>query len=97
VKNNIINLAYCPTATMIADFLTKPISKPKFDWCREQLGLSNLSRDFSLGVGAQPDTWPPASNVCIHSQPPRLFYVLNIFSTKASVSFLLIHAPSFIS
>jgi hypothetical protein len=47
-KNIIISLTFCPTATMIADLLTKPISKTNIEWRREQLELSNLSGDISL-------------------------------------------------
>lgn len=35
-----VTFIYCPTAEMVADFLTKPVPLPKFRFCCKALGLS---------------------------------------------------------
>lgn len=42
VSNNIIEVLYCPTELMIADFLTKPLSKVMLETCRKKMGLQSL-------------------------------------------------------
>ena len=39
VQSQIVNLKYCPTEEMIADILTKPLSKGKFTLLRTKMGL----------------------------------------------------------
>ena len=39
IERNHIELQYCPTAEMIADAMTKPLPKAKFEWCRNHMGL----------------------------------------------------------
>ena len=39
IANKIIKLEYCPTDNMIADTLTKPLSREKFEKFRLDLGL----------------------------------------------------------
>ena len=39
VNNNVIQIQYCPSELMIADVLTKPLSKVK---CRKKMGLQSL-------------------------------------------------------
>jgi hypothetical protein len=38
-----IELAFCETKMMVADFLTKPINTAKFLWCREHISVVDLS------------------------------------------------------
>lgn len=39
LKDGTISLEYCSTDRMVADSLTKPICKTKFEWCRTRMGL----------------------------------------------------------
>ena len=39
VQSGIVNLKYCPTEEMIADILTKPLTKGKFTLLRTKMGL----------------------------------------------------------
>jgi len=39
VNCSVINLVYCETDVMIADTLTKPLSRPKFEELRLLMGL----------------------------------------------------------
>ena len=41
VANHSIALKYCPSDTMIADILTKPISREQFERLRNRMGLAN--------------------------------------------------------
>ena len=38
-----IELGYCPTEMMVADMLTKPLSKDRFWNLRQLMGLFNLT------------------------------------------------------
>jgi hypothetical protein len=42
IDDGTITLKYCPTKQMIADSLTKPIDRKKFEWCRESMGVKSL-------------------------------------------------------
>jgi hypothetical protein len=42
VEDGTVCLKYCPTAQMIADSLTKPIDRRKFDWCRDAMGVCQV-------------------------------------------------------
>jgi hypothetical protein len=42
VQNGIVRLEYCPTEDMLADFLTKSISKVRFEKIRDAIGLQSL-------------------------------------------------------
>lgn len=44
VKEGTINLSYCPTEDMIADLLTKPLSRGRFETLRDAMGLKLLSQ-----------------------------------------------------
>ena len=39
IEKNEIELHYCPTSDIIADMMTKPLSRAKFEWCRNYMGL----------------------------------------------------------
>ena len=39
VQSGIVNLKYCPTEEIIADILTKPLSKRKFTLLHTKMGL----------------------------------------------------------
>ena len=39
VNNQQVDLQYCPTADMVADGLTKPLSRDSFERFRKHLGL----------------------------------------------------------
>src|SRR5271169_266388 len=43
VDNKVVAIKHIPTTDMVADALTKPISIPKFTWCREHMGVIDLS------------------------------------------------------
>ena len=43
IKNKIIKLHHCSTEKMIADILTKPLARPKFELFKRQLGISESS------------------------------------------------------
>jgi len=40
IEQGAIEVEYCPTESMIADGLTKPINAPKFKWCRTAMGIT---------------------------------------------------------
>ena len=42
VQDCLISLSYCPTAQMIADLLTKPIPRERFETLRRSMGLEPL-------------------------------------------------------
>ena len=42
MQNGIVNLCYCPTEVMIADILTKPLPKERFEMLRDTMGLTEL-------------------------------------------------------
>jgi hypothetical protein len=42
IKRSEVQIIYCPTEMMIADCLTKPCGKNKFEYCRTQMGISNI-------------------------------------------------------
>ncbi len=42
LQDDVISLQYCPTNEMIADLLTKPLSKPQFERLRLGLGMNML-------------------------------------------------------
>jgi len=42
VQDGIVDLRYCPTEFMIADILTKPLSKQRFEMLRDAMGLTQL-------------------------------------------------------
>jgi hypothetical protein len=37
VKSNEVSIEYCPTETMMADYLTKPLVGTKFRWFRDRV------------------------------------------------------------
>ncbi|XP_049294175.1 uncharacterized protein LOC125769485 [Anopheles funestus] len=41
-SNNVIKVQYCPAECMIADALTKPLSRVKLEICRKKMGLQSL-------------------------------------------------------
>ena len=43
VANKVVKFAPIPTAVMVADALTKPAPVPKFKWCREHMGIKDVS------------------------------------------------------
>jgi len=43
IEEGIIEIEYCPTEVMIADLLTKPLSKERFERLRQMMGLINLT------------------------------------------------------
>ena len=43
IEEGIIEIEYCPTDVMIADLLTKPLSKEHFERLRQMMGLINLT------------------------------------------------------
>ena len=43
IEEGIIEIEYCPTGVMIADLLTKPLSKGHFERLRQMMGLINLT------------------------------------------------------
>jgi len=43
VENNKIQLEYCPTADMVADALTKPLSKDRHQKLMEKMGLEEVA------------------------------------------------------
>ena len=45
VVDGSINLVYCPTESMIADALTKPVSKERFCELRDQMGVKKIPGD----------------------------------------------------
>ena len=61
IKNDQINLEYCPTEVMVADMLTKAINEAKFIQFRQGMGLKEdikKKEDFEVGVleyGQSPD------------------------------------------
>jgi hypothetical protein len=44
VANKNVVITHIPTADMVADMLTKPVSTAKFQWCRERMGVHDLSK-----------------------------------------------------
>ena len=43
VANKVVKFAPIPTAMMVADALTKPCPIPKFKWCRDHMGIKDIS------------------------------------------------------
>ena len=43
IEECIIEIEYCPTDVMIADLLTKPVSKERFERLRQMMGLIKLT------------------------------------------------------
>jgi hypothetical protein len=43
VEDKTIQLQYCQTDLMIADYLTKPVSAVKFKWCRTAIGMVDVA------------------------------------------------------
>lgn len=43
VQDGTIDLHYCPTSEMIADMLTKPLSKGQFEKLRLAMGMNTLT------------------------------------------------------
>lgn len=39
VENGVVNIKYVPTQNMPADFLTKPVPKPKHEYCCQEIGF----------------------------------------------------------
>ena len=50
VDENRIDIQYCPTNLMIADFLTKPTPARKFLWCRGALNIKDIRSRGKGGV-----------------------------------------------
>ena len=50
VDENCIDIQYCPTNLMIADFLTKPIPARKFLWCRDALNIKDIRSRGDVGT-----------------------------------------------
>jgi hypothetical protein len=44
VREGAISLAYCPTKEMIADLLTKPLSRGQFETLRSAMGVGTVQR-----------------------------------------------------
>ena len=44
VNDVIINLQYCPTNEMVADMLTKPLTKKRFETLRTNMGLTKVKQ-----------------------------------------------------
>jgi hypothetical protein len=42
IENKEITLEYCPTTSMVADIMTKPLSRTKFETCRHHMGIRTL-------------------------------------------------------
>ena len=42
VHDNVVNITYCPSASMIADILTKVIPRVKFEQFRTAMGVGKL-------------------------------------------------------
>jgi hypothetical protein len=53
VANRVVQFKYVPTANMIADSLTKPISTSKFIWCRDHMGIKDVLRTNDNGIGSR--------------------------------------------
>ena len=39
VEEGLVELVFCPTKLMVADVLTKPVSREKHMWCTEAMGI----------------------------------------------------------
>ena len=50
VDENRIDIQYCPTNLMIADFLTKPTPARKFLWCRDALNIKDIRSRGDVGT-----------------------------------------------
>ena len=42
MKNEVLDLRYCPTNDMVADLLTKPLPKGRFETLRVAMGMEDL-------------------------------------------------------
>jgi len=42
LKNNVLNLVYCPSSLNTADVMTKPLSKGVFERHREGMGMEDI-------------------------------------------------------
>ena len=42
IRDGYISLEYCPTEEMIADLLTKPLTRERFTRLREAMGLTSV-------------------------------------------------------
>ena len=46
IRKGNIEIEYCPTEVMIADLLTKPLSKEHFERLRQMMVLINLTNNY---------------------------------------------------
>ena len=42
INEEIIQLKYCPTENMVADILTKPLTKGRYEMLRDKMGLEKV-------------------------------------------------------
>ena len=50
VQDGFTNLHYCPTEEMIADILTKPHPRGRFETIRQSMGLESLPTVLNLSI-----------------------------------------------
>ena len=78
VRANQIKVEHCGTDNMLADYLTKFVTKKKFLWCRDQVGLRLFPASVWGGCCAQSDSVPCSRRLDQFSVPSNKILVLII-------------------